>query len=257
MNQMKKALVLITLITLILFSGCEKKNTESSAAYQDGTYMGTYQNFDSHGWKPQLEIVIQKGKIIEANWDYVNPAGELKSEDARYAEIMEGRSGTTPAKAKALLEETLIERQEAGTVDDVTGATHSSHTFKELAEAILENAAEGDSSKVMLPMNDTYTAKDEEDDHGWTGQIAITYVDNKITAVDYQELNADEMKKVDDANYATMMSDKSGVTPAEAKKQLEEQLIEKQSTDIDGVTGATGTTNRFISLAEEIISSRK
>lgn len=252
---MKKALLFLTVVTLMMFSACEKKDG-SSTAYQDGTYKGTYQNFDGHGWKPQLEIVVEKGKITEAVWDYVNPQGALKSEDARYAGIMESRSGTTPAKAKEALEESLIEMQSAD-VDDVTGATHSSENFRELAEAILANAESGKMSTVMLPMNDTYSASDEADDRGWTGKIAVTYTDNKITAVDYQEVNADGMAKIEDENYAKMMSDKNGMTPAEAKKQLEAQFLAAQGTDIDGVTGATGTTERFKELAEAAISSRK
>ncbi|MDA3851310.1 MAG: FMN-binding protein [Spirochaetaceae bacterium] len=250
---MKKALILFILLPL-LFLACEKK-ADDDAAFQDGVYKGEYANFDGHGWKPQLEITVEDGDITQANWDYVNPQGDLKSQNEQYASIMQNVSGTTPAKAKEELEKMLLDGQSAD-VDVVTGATHSSEFFEELAGAILAQAATGDKSLVSLPMNGTYSAEDEFGSHGWKATLSVTFEDEKIVAVDFQEVDEEGAIKSESEEYATNMEPVSGTTPAKAEEELEAQLLAAQSADIDGVTGATGSSTRFIALVKDILSQR-
>jgi major membrane immunogen (membrane-anchored lipoprotein) len=75
---MKKgfSLILVSLLALAVFAACAK----DAALYKNGTYTAAYDARDSHGWKPVLEIVIEKGKIVSATFDYVNAAGKLKSQ---------------------------------------------------------------------------------------------------------------------------------------------------------------------------------
>jgi major membrane immunogen (membrane-anchored lipoprotein) len=246
----KFLLLLSVLLLVVSITGCSK------AAYQDGTYFAIYDAFDSHSWKPQLEIVVKDGKITEAKMDYVNSKGMMKSKDMAYAKNMKSRSGIAPAKAYKKLEEKIIDKQ-ASNVEAVTGATSTTEWFNELGDAILENAKKGDTSQIVLPMNDTYSASDKADERGYIGNIKVTYEDSKIVKVNYDELDKDKNGKKESDYVNTEMKKASGVSWKDAADNLENQLLEKQSAGaIDSVTGATGLTARFKKLAQEAINKR-
>lgn len=108
----------------------------------------------------------------------------------------------------------------------------------------------GDNAKL----NDgTYKAESEKDDRGYAGFIEIEVKDGKITTVKYDEKN-DAGSKLDDEAYNTQMMEVNKTNPKEAFPQLEASLVEKQdASKVDVVTGATGTTNTFKSLAEKAL----
>lgn len=102
----------------------------------------------------------------------------------------------------------------------------------------------------------TFNAEGEEDERGWKGQIDITVADGKISTVEYDEVNAEGKLKSEDEEYAKNMSAASGVTPAEAYKQLEDSLLEVQEVDkVEVVTGATTSSDMFKKLANEALST--
>ncbi|MFP4365079.1 MAG: FMN-binding protein [Spirochaetia bacterium] len=258
----KIGIVFFSLFLLFACGGGEEEASGSAQAiegegpYVDGTYSGTYDHFDSHGWKPQLQITIQNGNISRVGFDYVNTQGQQKSQDASYAERMEPRAGTTPAEAFDEMERRLADRQEAG-IDAVSGATHSTENFNALAEEVLENARNGNSNDVVLPMNGTYTAEGEFGDHGWKPTLSITFQDGEITDVTYDEVNEDGDSKRESEDYAERYSEQSGLTPDDAFSQLEEQLMNTgDADDVDAVSGATSSSENFKSLARQIIESR-
>ena len=255
---MKKALVtalVVSFAAAILLAGCSGK--QAAGQYKDGTYKATYNAFDGHGWKPELQVTISGGKVTAATFDYVNKQGQLKTNDQNYATLMKKQAGTTPKEYTSALQKELIAKQAAG-VDAVTGATEGSAEFNEMASALLAKAKTGDTSPTVLPMNATYTASVPKfDSHGWKGQIAVTFKDNQITAVTYDEVNKDKVLKTKDAAYAKNMSAKTGVTPAEAYSKLEKELVATQNpAKVDAVTGATEGSHTFIELAKEAIAQR-
>lgn len=252
---MMKRFSLLILMAMIVLVSCEKK-AETTGAFQDGNYSGTYQHFDGHGWKPTLDITVEDGVITQATWDYVNAQGEMKSQNTYYADAMESRSGTTPAKAAEELQNSLIEGQSAD-VDTVSGATHSTENFRELAAAVLANAAAGNTSEVKLPMNATYHATEPEpDQRGWTASLSVTFEDNQIVAAEYMEVDADGNSKADNPDYTAMMEEQSGTTPAEAAQGLVDLLISSQDANVDDFTGATSSSSRFRALAVQIMEQR-
>lgn len=164
---MKKtyALVLGLAISLTALVGCGSKaadtsantntntNTEkTAAAFKDGEYKGTYDKMDSHGWKPQIDIKIEGGKITKVDFDNVNKDGKLKSQDEAYEASMKKAKNIGPKEYTPKLDQQLVDSQDAEKIDGVTGATSSSNEFKALSKAVLEKAKTGDKSDTVLTM---------------------------------------------------------------------------------------------------------
>lgn len=127
---------------------------EVSVSYKDGTYKATYDKLDSHGWNAQVELTIKDNKITFCTYDYVNKDGAFKSKDAGYNTSMKAKSGTNPQVYVVQLAQDILKKQNAAAVDVVTGATHSSNNFKELAAAALEHAKTGDTKAAVLPQKE-------------------------------------------------------------------------------------------------------
>ncbi len=127
---------------------------EEAASYKDGTYKATFDKIDSHGWNAQVELTIKDNAITFCTFDYVDKDGNFKSRNADYNVSMKAKSGTNPQVYVVQLAEDLLKKQSVAKVDAITGATHSSANFKELAEAALEHAKTGDQTAVVLPQKD-------------------------------------------------------------------------------------------------------
>lgn len=130
--------MLVGVFGLFVMGGCSSKT--ASGTYKDGTYKAEQPNFDEHGWKGQIEITVKDGKIVSVTYNEVNKDGQLKRDDQQYAENMKAKVNITPKEAYEKLEQQLIEKQDPEKVDTVSGATHTSETFKELAAEALKSA---------------------------------------------------------------------------------------------------------------------
>jgi major membrane immunogen (membrane-anchored lipoprotein) len=228
----------------------------AAAKLTDGTYTGTYDAMDSHGWKPQMTVVIKGGKIADVSFDYVNKKGELKTKDVGYNKAMMAKNKTNPEKAYPELAKALVAKQDAP-VDAVTGATGSSANFNALAVALVAKAKAGDKSPTVLGMNETYAAEDQLDKYGYKAKIQITFENGRISKVDYDEFDKDGKSKKADEKYAKNMKAKSKVSPAEAITKLVDGLMTKQDpAKVDAVTGATELFTRFVTLAKQVLASR-
>lgn len=94
------------------------------------------------------------------------------------------------------------------------------------------------------------------DDHGYKAKLSITVSEGKITEAKYNEFNAEtNVMKRDDKDYNEKMKGVSGVGPSEYEPQLEKSLIDKQSAEIDVVTGATNSSEQFKKLAAEALKN--
>ncbi|MCR4436227.1 MAG: FMN-binding protein [Clostridiales bacterium] len=130
-----------------------KGSTQEAAKYKDGTYKVEFDNFDSHGWKAQLEIGIKDSKIVNVKYDYVNKEGKLKTQDQAYNDSMKAKTGTNPVIYTKTLQDQLIEKQDISKVDAVSGATESTKNFHEMAKVILEQMApKGEPTSKVLPL---------------------------------------------------------------------------------------------------------
>ena len=104
----------------------------------------------------------------------------------------------------------------------------------------------------------TYRAKQAEEEYGWSEFVEITVADGKITNVVFDASNADGVLKSTDQSYRENMEPVSGTYPEKFYAELEAQLLSKQDIkQIEVVTGATVSTNRFIILVNALKENMK
>jgi major membrane immunogen (membrane-anchored lipoprotein) len=227
----------------------------------DGMYSARYSHTDNHGWIPRLEIVVENGNVVEADFDYFDSEGALKSEDSAYAERMEPIAGTYPEKFGMELRNRLVATQSAP-VDTVSGATSSTKWFNSLAEVLMDNARSGETGEVVLPMNETYTAELDADSRGWIATIAIEFRNDEIVSVEYDEVqkegNTITARKSEDSGYAERWEEASGVSQMEVYPELEDALVATgDPEEIDTITGATGAVEKFREVAAAALAKRR
>ncbi|MDE1548573.1 FMN-binding protein [Jeotgalibaca caeni] len=156
----------LTLASTLLLAACgggdtdteTTSSTESTATsevaageLQDGTYKLVEKNLDDNGWKVDFSITVEDGVITESNYDNLNEAGESKLEDEGYQTAMaEKTDGVGPQQYIPELNEQLVEKQDAAEVEVVTGATHSSDSFKEYAQQLIDAAKEGNTETIEI-----------------------------------------------------------------------------------------------------------
>lgn len=246
---MYKLLLFILILPVLLFSCGEAQ--DASVAYTNGVYEGIFDHFDSHGWKATLVLTIEEGRLVSAKYEYIDRNGAYKSANEGYAAAMKGHSGTTPAEASAELEKQLVAKQNA-LIDGVTGATHTSHTFKDMAEALLMKAESGDTDVMVFQAYDEVKqGKDAADERGYTAELFLGYTNGELVTVYYNEVGADGSGKAGNESYNSMMADKSGITWDDALKTII-TAYKEGGAPVDAVSGATGLSKRFNSLVDMV-----
>ncbi|QWU16024.1 Major membrane immunogen, membrane-anchored lipoprotein [Paenibacillus sophorae] len=232
----------------------ETSAAPAAGAFKDGTYKAEYDRNDVRNWKAYVEVTVNGGKIEKAYYDYINEKGELRSQNEAYIKGFSEANKFTPREAFDKLGQELVTSQDAAKVDAVSGASHSSRNFNELAAAVLGKAEAGDTATAIVPLYEDGTYKvaaDAFDDHGWKPQIDLEIKDHKIASVQFDYVNEAGKLKTEDADYKTAMEAKNKTYPAKYTEELEKQLVEKQSIgSVDAVSGATTSSNNFTALVE-------
>lgn len=156
---MKKLVLGVVLLSGILLSGCSgdtgtkdiSKDTTSDVATElkDGKYKLEEKNY-SNNYRYVLELEVKNGEISDVEFDSIDKDGNSKREDAEYIEIMKDKSGTSPDIFLDELEDSLEESKDPDKVDTVTGATHTTDSFKEYAKQLINNAKKGNSETIII-----------------------------------------------------------------------------------------------------------
>jgi len=90
-----------------------------------------------------------------------------------------------------------------------------------------------------------YTGESPYDQFDYKHVVELTIEDQKITAVNYNEVHKDGSDKKSDEKYNEQMS-AAGTSPAIAYPDMEKQLVEKQEVwEVDATSGATYSLYRF------------
>ncbi|WP_414839350.1 FMN-binding protein [Carnobacterium sp. TMP28] len=117
---------------------------------QDGTYKLEEKNLDENGWKVDFSLTVKDGEITESNYDSLNKEGKLKTEDEGYQAAMVEKVGTGPADYTPQLNDDLVAKGDPTEVEVVTGATHSSESFKTYAQQLVDAAEEGNTETIVV-----------------------------------------------------------------------------------------------------------
>lgn len=123
---------------------------DAKADLKDGVYSLSEKNLDANGWRTTLSITVAGGKITEVEYDYLDKDGNKKSENEVYQEKMAEKTGVGPKDFVPALANSLVETQDAASVEVVTGATHSSHAFKMYAAQLINAAQKGDTTPIEV-----------------------------------------------------------------------------------------------------------
>ncbi len=113
-----------------------------------------------------------------------------------------------------------------------------------LAVAALTLAACGGQPAALQLEDGTHEGASDADGSGYV-RLQLTVENGEITDVDWQEFRGDGGEKTtDDYTYDAWL---------EAAEELPARLLEAQSADIDGVAGATGTSDKFKQAARRAL----
>ena len=141
----RAAVVLLAgIIVAGMLTGCG-----STKRYKDGFYTAEMSEF-SHGWEEYLIIQMKDNKIVSAEFNARNESGFIKAWDNAYMKNMMPKSVTDPNEYTRMYVQQLIDGQADTKVDAITGATSSGKNFEKLVDAVLKQAAAGDSATAVV-----------------------------------------------------------------------------------------------------------
>lgn len=289
-NKFVKGFAVIALFSLVL-AGCgadkkdnttnsssaasseTKKSTESSAPakkvaggdLKDGTYKLEEKN-EKNGYRAVFEMTVKDGKITESKYDNINADGKSKTEDTKYEESMKAKSGVGPKEYIKQLNDSFVKAQSASGVEVVTGATHSSESFQNYAQQLIQAAQAGNTDTIEIDngatlKDGTYSLKEKNDSNGYHTTFSMTVKDGKVTESNYDNVNADGKSKKDDTEYESKMKDVAGVGPKEYIETLNKEFVKAMGEEdgspagVEVVTGATHSTHSFINYAQQLVNA--
>lgn len=289
-NKFVKGFAAIALFSLVL-AGCgadkkdnttnsssaasseTKKSTESSAPakkvaggdLKDGTYKLEEKN-EKNGYRAVFEMTVKDGKITESKYDNINAEGKSKTEDTKYEESMKAKSGVGPKEYIKQLNDSFVKAQSASGVEVVTGATHSSESFQNYAQQLIQAAQAGNTDTIEIDngatlKDGTYSLKEKNDSNGYHTTFSMTVKDGKVTESNYDNVNADGKSKKDDTEYESKMKDVAGVGPKEYIETLNKEFVKAMGEEdgspagVEVVTGATHSTHSFINYAQQLVNA--
>ena len=250
-----------------------KKSTESSAPAKkvaggdskDGTYKLEEKN-EKNGYRAVFEMTVKDGKITESKYDNINADGKSKTEDTKYEESMKAKSGVGPKEYIKQLNDSFVKAQSASGVEVVTGATHSSESFQNYAQQLIQAAQAGNTDTIEIDngatlKDGTYSLKEKNDSNGYHTTFSMTVKDGKVTESNYDNVNADGKSKKDDTEYESKMKDVAGVGPKEYIETLNKEFVKAMGEEdgspagVEVVTGATHSTHSFINYAQQLVNA--
>lgn len=96
-----------------------------------------------------------------------------------------------------------------------------------------------------------------EKGHGWQEFVTICVSNGKIITVEYNAATPTGFIKSWDIAYMRVMNPAKGIYPNRYTRQYGAQLLEKQSSDIDAISGATSSGKNFKALVEAVLEKAK
>ncbi len=200
--------------------GCSSSSSSSSdSTYKAGTYTASEQGF---GGEVTVTITTDTSSITKVEIEGANETPD--------------RGGAAIEK----LQETILEKQTSD-VDIISGSTITSEAvIKAASEAIAEAKGEDTTVTGDVKMKPgTYDAEAYGFFVGWSDKVRVTVDETSIVSIEW---NPDKT---------------SGDTPPmldAVEKNLFPRIIEHQSVNVDGVTGATATSGAVKSAVKDALT---
>lgn len=145
------AALFMTALLACVFCGCDEDENENNAMV-DGFYTAEAAEFGETGWKEYITIYVSGNKIVTVEYNAKNASGFIKSWDMEYMRKMNASDGTYPNEYTRLYSDDLLNRQDPNKVDAISGATHSYHYFKALANEAINRAKKGDKNVAFVDL---------------------------------------------------------------------------------------------------------
>ncbi len=229
----RKRAVIVGLVGLvsavIVFSGCGPKT------YNNGTYKGISTAGDK-GYA-MADVVVEKDKIKSVKLTEINELG-VEKDYATYPY-------PTAKEANAEMEKRFVGRSD-NKADTYAGATVSSNQYKEAVGFALEKARKVLTVK-SAQFDGTFAGRSKETPEGW--QVAwVTIQGDKLTSVRLDDVEDGKLK--DWVTYPY-------VKAVEAKGLMEKAMVEKGSTTVDTISGATRSSIGWIEAASAALQNAK
>lgn len=137
-----------------------------------------------------------------------------------------------------------------------SSASKTESSSSEAASSAVESSSSEATATATELKDGTYTGESDYDERGWKVVHTIKVKDGKIASSDFGYENEEGTRKADDEEYNTNMKAKSGVSSAEATKQLNAQLVETQDVDsVEVVSGATHTSSNFTASTKALLEA--
>jgi major membrane immunogen (membrane-anchored lipoprotein) len=238
-------ILLLAVLGIAMYINAQR---QEGPQWQDGTYVGR-SSPDERGYFGEIELMVNDGKIAEAEYEEMDQQGARKDEDYPYQ---------LGPQSHDELENRLVESQNPDEVDSISGATQTHGRFVEASRDALRKAETGDQTRPpaiqppVTPMptemqddettdsewrDGTYTARTDTDQNGYYGEIELVIRDARIAEVTYDEKDQEGTPKGEDYAYPL---------GPESEDRYEEQLLATQDPEqVDNITGATQTWERF------------
>lgn len=203
------------------------------AVLRNGTYT-LKSGLDSHGYYSVLTATIANNQFGNVTYEEYNSENVAKK-DAGY-KYTEALTAIEQLPAK------MNETKDLTKVDNITGATSSSTTFKNMMQMALDLAAARDG---------VYNYETQPDDHGYKVVAKLALNNGKIVGFDYAEVNAEGKSKVDPAAGYTWEQALTFLSRDHLKQVISTQY------GVDLVTGATGSLNNVETALKALIQLAK
>ncbi len=258
--------------------------TAFAQALKDGVYFAEDAAFGSSGWKAQVVLTVQGGKIVAANWNGVSNiagAADKKSYDkaGKYGMVKFGKAKAEWSVQAAAVEAYLVKTQDLafakytnaeGSTDAISGASMHVKEFFELAK---KAAAAGPVAKGSYKKDGWYYAEQAAFDAktGWKDSVLVTVVNGRVVSVVWNGASNDAKKKskiVESTagNYGMVKFGKAKAEWHEQAAKFEAALVAAQDPakiavksdgKTDAVSGVSMTVSGIVQLALDALKSAK
>lgn len=202
---------------------------QSVPEYKNGRYIAV-SDATQHGYVMAV-VTVADNRITDVRLTEIDGAGNPKP-------------ATYPWEPYHTAMEQLPQRfieGNAADIDIVTGATSTSQkAIQAVARALLKATDPGPGRYF----DGTFFGRSAADDHGY-GTALVTIKDDQIVAVVLGEINADgSVKNYDEYPHETTVK---------GKTEMEQRIVEAGNTDVDMITGATGSSQKWISAVQNAL----